>query len=165
MAANEEREKDVTRERYKWFCDITTRWMDNDVYGHVNNVTYYSYFDTAANLYLIREGGLDIHSSDVIGVVVESRCAYRDAIAYPEPIRAGLAVGKLGNRSVTYEIGIFREGRDVAALSIRIATTGVMGPGSRFARPGRHRRVRPTPSPPPAPPPPPSPRTPGNRAR
>jgi acyl-CoA thioester hydrolase len=81
----------------------------------VNNVTYYSYFDTAANLYLIREGGLDIHTSDVIGVVVESRCTYRDAIAYPESIGAGLAVGKLGNRSVTYEIGIFREGRDVAA--------------------------------------------------
>jgi acyl-CoA thioester hydrolase len=117
--ANEERakeqNKDVARDRYKWFCDITTRWMDNDVYGHVNNVTYYSYFDSAANLYLIDEGGLDIHASDVIGVVVESGCVYRDAVAYPEPLRAGVAVGKLGNRSVTYEIGIFREGRDVAA--------------------------------------------------
>jgi acyl-CoA thioester hydrolase len=114
MAETEE-EKDVARDRYCWFCDITTRWMDNDVYGHVNNVTYYSYFDSAANLYLIREGGLDIHTSDVIGVVVESRCVYRDALAYPEPVRAGLAVGKLGNRSVTWEIGIFREGRDLAA--------------------------------------------------
>jgi acyl-CoA thioester hydrolase len=102
---------------YKWFCEITTRWMDNDVYGHVNNVTYYSYFDTAANLYLIREGGLDIAASDVIGVVVESKCTYSEPIAYPELVRAGLRVDKLGNRSVTYGIGIFSGKNDVAAAS------------------------------------------------
>lgn len=92
---------------YKWFTDITTRWMDNDVYGHVNNVVYYSYFDTAANLYLIREGGLDIERSSTIGVVVESKCSYHEPIAYPEAVRAGLRVDKLGNRSVTYGIGLF----------------------------------------------------------
>jgi acyl-CoA thioester hydrolase len=102
---------------YKWFCDITTRWMDNDVYGHVNNVTFYSYFDTAANLYLIREGGLDIATSNVIGVVAESKCSYRSPVAYPEPIRAGLRVDKLSNRSVTYGIGIFSGKNEIAAAS------------------------------------------------
>ncbi|WP_394825376.1 acyl-CoA thioesterase [Pendulispora albinea] len=108
-----------TADRYRWFCPITTRWMDNDVYGHVNNVTYYSYFDTAANLFLIREGGLDIAASPVIGVVVESHCNYREAVAYPESLRAGLRVDKLGNRSVTYGIGIFREraAQDAAACA------------------------------------------------
>jgi len=108
-------EKDAKKSAYAWFTEITTRWMDNDVYGHVNNVTYYSYFDSAANLYLIREGGLDIQTSEVIGVVVESRCTYREAVAYPEPLTAGLRVDKLGNRAVTYGIGIFRDGRDIAA--------------------------------------------------
>jgi acyl-CoA thioester hydrolase len=105
------------RDGYKWFTDITTRWMDNDVYGHVNNVVYYSYFDTAANLYLIREGGLDIAGSSAIGVVVESKCSYREPIAYPADVRAGLRVDKLGNRSVTYGIGIFSDKNDVAAAS------------------------------------------------
>ncbi len=83
----------------------------------MNNVVYYSYFDTAANLYLIREGGLDITSSAVIGVVAESKCSYRSPIAYPEPVRAGLRVDKLGNRSVTYGIGIFSGKNDIAAAS------------------------------------------------
>jgi len=103
-----------TTDRYRWFCPITTRWMDNDVYGHVNNVTYYSYFDSAANLFLIREGGLDIVASPVIGLVVESQCRYREAVAYPDVIRAGVRVDKLGNRSVTYGIGIFRDNEDRA---------------------------------------------------
>ncbi len=97
-------------ERYRYFLPITTRWMDNDVYGHINNVTYYSYFDTAANHYLIHEGGLDIHTSPVIGLVVESKCAYRAPLAYPDRLRAGLRVDKLGHRSVTYGIAIFKEG-------------------------------------------------------
>ncbi|WP_164016799.1 acyl-CoA thioesterase [Pyxidicoccus trucidator] len=97
-------------ERYRYFLPITTRWMDNDVYGHINNVTYYSYFDTVANHFLIHEGGLDIHASSVIGLVVESKCAYRAPLAYPDALRAGLRVDKLGNRSVTYGIGIFKEG-------------------------------------------------------
>jgi acyl-CoA thioester hydrolase len=105
----------VQREDYKTFQPITTRWMDNDIYGHVNNVAYYSYFDTAVNRYLIEEGGLDIHNGPVIGFVVDSRCAYLKAIAYPDRIEAGLRVDKLGNSSVQYGIGIFREGDDTAS--------------------------------------------------
>jgi acyl-CoA thioester hydrolase len=92
---------------YRYLLPITTRWMDNDVYGHVNNVTYYSYFDTVANHFLIREGGLDIHASPVIALVVESKCSYRAPVAYPDELRAGLRVDKLTNRSVTYGVGIF----------------------------------------------------------
>lgn len=98
------------RADYFIFQPITTRWMDNDVYGHVNNVTYYSYFDTAVNLYLIEEGGLDIRNSPVIGYVVNSNCNYRKGIAYPDRLEAGLRVDRLGNSSVQYGVGIFREG-------------------------------------------------------
>jgi acyl-CoA thioester hydrolase len=104
-----------TPDRYRYFLPITTRWMDNDVYGHINNVIYYSYFDTVANHYLIHEGGLDILSSPIIGLVVESQCTYRAPLAYPDRLRAGLRVDKLGNRSVTYGIAIFKEGADQAA--------------------------------------------------
>jgi acyl-CoA thioester hydrolase len=102
-------------QRYRYFLPITTRWMDNDVYGHINNVTYYSYFDTVANHYLIHEGGLDVHTSPVIGLVVESKCAYRAPLAYPDRLRAGLRVDKLGHRSVTYGIAVFKEGEAQAA--------------------------------------------------
>ena len=94
-------------ENYRYFLSMGTRWMDNDVYGHVNNVTYYSYFDTIANHFLIREGGLDIHSSPVIALVVESRCSYRVPVSYPDALRAGLRVDKLSRRSVTYGTAIF----------------------------------------------------------
>ena len=97
---------------YRYFLPITTRWMDNDVYGHVNNVTYYSYFDTVANHFLIYEGGLDIHASPVIGLVVESKCTYLAPVAYPDELRAGLRVDKLTNRSVTYGVAIFGPGGD-----------------------------------------------------
>jgi acyl-CoA thioester hydrolase len=89
---------------------IPTRWMDNDVYGHVNNVQYYSYFDTVINEYLISEGGLDIHAGEVIGLCAESHCAFNAALAFPETIQAGLRVAALGRSSVRYEIGLFREG-------------------------------------------------------
>ena len=102
-------------DRYRYFLPITTRWMDNDLYGHINNVTYYSYFDTVANHYLIHEGGLDIATSPVIALVVESRCTYRAPLAYPDRLRAGLRVNKLGNRSVTYGVGIFKEGEEQAS--------------------------------------------------
>ena len=92
---------------YRYFLPITTRWMDNDVYGHVNNVTYYSYFDTVANHFVIREAGLDIQTSPVIGLVVESKCAYLAPVAYPGELRAWLRVDKLTNRSVTYGVAIF----------------------------------------------------------
>lgn len=89
---------------------ITTRWMDNDVYGHVNNVTYYSYFDTTINQYLIEVGGLDINNSPVVGYVVSSSCQFRKPVAYPDVLDAGLRVIKIGNSSVTYELGLFRKG-------------------------------------------------------
>lgn len=104
-----------TRDQYKSFKGITTRWSDNDRYGHVNNVTYYSYFDTAANCYLIEEGGFDIDNGPVIGYVVSSACEYKSAIAYPDRIEAGLRVDRLGNSSVQYGVAIFKEGENVAA--------------------------------------------------
>jgi acyl-CoA thioester hydrolase len=100
---------------YAWFQPITTRWMDNDLYGHVNNVTYYSYFDTAANYFLIHEGGLDIVAAPVIGVVVSSSCQYRKSVAYPQRLEAGLRVDRLGSSSVTYGLAIFAEGNDEAS--------------------------------------------------
>jgi acyl-CoA thioester hydrolase len=95
------------RAEYPHALEIPTRWMDNDVYGHVNNVQYYSYFDTVINRYLITEGGLDIHAGEVIGVCAESHCTYAAAIAFPDVVHAGLRVGELGRSSVRYEIGLF----------------------------------------------------------
>lgn len=102
---------------YRYFLPITTRWMDNDIYGHINNVTYYSYFDTVANHFLIHEGGLDIEQGAVIGLVVESHCNYHAPLAYPQQLRAGLRVDRLGNRAVTYGIAIFADEADEAAAS------------------------------------------------
>ncbi|MDX1598599.1 MAG: thioesterase family protein [Marinobacter sp.] len=99
----------MERSEFPVFYPITTRWMDNDIYGHVNNVTYYSYFDTAINRYLIEEGGLDIHSAPVVGFMVSSSCQFKKPVAYPEALEAGVRVAKIGNRSVTYEVGIFLE--------------------------------------------------------
>ena len=103
-----EREAPEARERYPHFLDIPTRWMDNDVYGHVNNVVYYSYFDTVVNEYLIRSGVLDIEKSPVIGLVVETQCRYFAPITFPNEVHAGLRVARLGRSSVRYEIGIFK---------------------------------------------------------
>ena len=102
------------RASYRSFLSIPTRWMDNYLYGHVNNVVYYSYFDTLINRYLIEEGGLDIHRAAVIGIAVETQCRFHRSIAYPETIDAGLRVGKLGTSSVRYEIGLFKAGGDEA---------------------------------------------------
>ncbi|MET0389744.1 MAG: thioesterase family protein [Polyangiales bacterium] len=99
-----------TRDAYLHFLPITTRWHDNDVYGHVNNVVYYGYFDTVINRFLIEQGGLDIHAGGVIGLCVESHCNYFAPVAFPQQIEAGLRVGHLGRSSVRYEIGIFTEG-------------------------------------------------------
>lgn len=109
--------KQESRADYKHFLTIPTRWMDNDIYGHVNNVVYYSYVDTVVNEYLIRKGGLDIHTDSVIGVAVESQCKYHRPLLFPEKIEAGLRVGHLGNTSVRYEIGLFSEGSDTACAS------------------------------------------------
>ena len=103
-----------TRADYRVFYPITTRWSDNDVYGHVNNVTYYSYFDTVANRYLIEEGGLDISDGRIVGFVVNSGCEYHAPITYPEAIEAGVRVDRLGNSSVQYGIAIFKPGREEA---------------------------------------------------
>lgn len=104
-----------TRAGYRHFLAIPTRWMDNDVYGHVNNVVYYAYFDTVINEYLIREGGLDIHRGAVVGYCVESFCRYHRSLSFPETVDAGLRLGKLGNSSVRYEIGLFGQGEDKPA--------------------------------------------------
>ena len=98
------------RAEYKHFRLIPTRWMDNDFYGHVNNVVYYAYFDTLLNRYLVDEGGLDFTHDTVIGVAVETMCRFHRSFAYPETIDAGLRIAKLGGSSVRYEIGLFGEG-------------------------------------------------------
>jgi len=107
------------RADYRHFQPITTRWHDNDIYGHVNNVTYYSFFDSAVNGYLIERGGLDIHDGDVVGFVVSSSCDYFASIAYPELIEIGLRVGKLGNSSVQYELAVFKAGEGEACAAGR----------------------------------------------
>ncbi|MEQ9463515.1 MAG: thioesterase family protein [Haliea sp.] len=102
------------RSDYKVFYPISTRWSDNDIYGHINNVVYYSYFDSVANRYLIEEGGLDITDGKVVGYVVQSGCDYHAPASYPEAIEGGLRVDRLGNSSVQYGIAIFRQGEDEA---------------------------------------------------
>ena len=109
-----ERNPPASRAAYVHFCDIATRWMDNDVYGHVNNVVYYSYFDTVVNEYLIRAGVLDIESGAVIGLVVETQCRYLSELAFPQTVHAGLRVARLGSSSVRYEIGIFADDSESA---------------------------------------------------
>jgi acyl-CoA thioester hydrolase len=103
------------RADYKVFYPMTTRWSDNDIYGHVNNVVYYSYFDTAANRYLIEAGGLDISDGSIVGYVVNSGCEYHAPITYPESLEAGVRVDRLGNSSVQYGIAIFKAGEQDAA--------------------------------------------------
>lgn len=98
------------RARYKAFRTISTRWMDNDAYGHVNNVVYYSWFDTAVNAHLIEHGALDIHHGDTIGLVVETQCNYFAPVAFPQTVEAGLRVAKIGSSSVRYEVGLFLKG-------------------------------------------------------
>ncbi len=111
-------EKPSGRADYPHFLEIPTRWNDNDVYGHVNNVDYYAFFDTVINEWLINKGGLDIHGGGgAIGVCAESHCSYREALSFPETVEAGLRVGKLGNSSVRYEIGIFKAGEEQAGAS------------------------------------------------
>ena len=97
-----------SRDDYRAFVSISTRWMDNDVYGHVNNVVYYSFFDTVVAEYLVAQGVLDFIKGDTIGLVVETKCSYFAPIAFPDRVRAGLRVAHLGTSSVRYEIGIFR---------------------------------------------------------
>jgi acyl-CoA thioester hydrolase len=106
-----------TRREYRHFQSVPTRWLDNDVYGHVNNVIYYALFDTVINRWLIERGGLDIRRGEVIGVCAESHCRYREGFSFPEIVEAGLRVGELKRTSVRYEIGIFREAALEAAAA------------------------------------------------
>ena len=103
------------RDAYRAFRPITTRWMDNDVYGHVNNVVYYSWFDTAVNATLIEQGVLDIHGGNTIGLVIETQCNYFAPLAFPQTIEAGIRVAKLGTSSVRYEVGLFAQGEPLTA--------------------------------------------------
>ncbi|WP_227496382.1 acyl-CoA thioesterase [Massilia litorea] len=100
--------RDTPRSAFPHLLALPTRWMDNDSYGHVNNVNYYSFFDTAVNRYLIDRGVLDIHSDDIVGFVVETSCSYFSSISFPDLIHVGVRVAKLGNSSVRYELALFR---------------------------------------------------------
>ena len=104
-----------TRDHYAHCSSITTRWGDNDIYGHVNNVQYYSFFDTVVNRYLIGAGALDIHGGAVIGLVVETHCNYFAPLAFPQDVEAGLRVAHVGRSSVRYEVALFAPGEPRAA--------------------------------------------------
>lgn len=103
------------RSAYRAFRTIPTRWADNDVYGHVNNVVYYAWFDTAVNAELVERGVLDIGAGGIIGLVVETQCRYFAPLAFPQTVEAGVRVAKLGTSSVRYEVGIFAQGSDEPA--------------------------------------------------
>ncbi|NNC54182.1 MAG: acyl-CoA thioesterase [Pseudomonadales bacterium] len=114
---NKESSAQQRRDTYAYIVGMPTRWMDNDIYGHVNNVVYYSYFDTTANCYLIEEGGLNIQAAEIIAFVVNSNCEYHAPVAYPDELEGALRVSKLGNSSVTYELAIFKRGSDFAVAA------------------------------------------------
>jgi len=103
------------RSAYRAFRSISTRWMDNDAYGHVNNVVFYSWFDTVVNAHLIEQGALDIHHSQTIGLVVETQCNYFSALEFPQQVEAGLRVAHMGQSSVRYEVGLFAQGEPLTA--------------------------------------------------
>ena len=105
------------RSAYRVFRSMTTRWMDNDAYGHANNVIYYSWFDTAVNAYLIEQGVLDIAHGETIGLVVETQCNYFAPLAFPQTVEAGIRVARLGASSVRYEIGLFAQDAPLTAAS------------------------------------------------
>ncbi len=110
-----ERPTRLGRRDFRVFRPITTRWMDNDAYGHVNNVVYYSYFDTIVNSWLVEQGLLEVTASPAVGLVVETGCTYFESVAFPEPLDAGMVVERLGRSSVRYRVGVFREGAEAAA--------------------------------------------------
>ena len=103
------------RDYYGWYLPIPTRWMDNDVYGHVNNVNYYSYFDTVANSFLLEHCGLDFRNGSLVGYIVHSECHYKKGVAFPDQLEGGLRVNRIGNSSVQWGIGIFKAGESSAA--------------------------------------------------
>ncbi|AMJ61688.1 acyl-CoA thioesterase [Bosea sp. PAMC 26642] len=114
-----ERKPRLAREAFTVFRPIPTRWHDNDVFGHVNNVVYYSWFDTGVNAWLIENGFLDLAQSEIVGLVVETSCTYFESVAFPETVEIGLGVERLGTSSVTYRLGIFRKCGEQAAAQGR----------------------------------------------
>ena len=126
-----ERQPRLTRADFRVFRAIPTRWHDNDVYGHVNNVVYYGWFDTAVNAWLVESGFLDPAASGAIGLVVETSCTYFESVAFPETVEAGIAVERLGNSSVTYRIGIFRRDGEQTAAQGRFTHVYVERDGQR----------------------------------
>lgn len=115
MTSTAELPDPTQRENYRWTLPLTTRWMDNDIYGHINNVIYYAYFDTVANAYLIDECGLDIHNGNEIGYIVHSQCHYKSGLAYPDRLDGALRVNRIGNSSVEYGIAILKADSSTAA--------------------------------------------------
>ncbi|MBK6293932.1 MAG: acyl-CoA thioesterase [Rhodoferax sp.] len=115
ISSNPDRPQAEPRDAYRVFRAVATRWMDNDAYGHVNNVVYYSWFDTVVNAHLIEHGVLDVANSPTIGLVVETQCNYFDSLAFPQLVEAGLRVARLGESSVRYEIGLFAQGAALTA--------------------------------------------------
>jgi acyl-CoA thioester hydrolase len=113
------------RSEWRHFLEIQTRWGDNDVYGHVNNTVYYSWFDTAVNNWLIRQGLLDLENSPVVSLVVETGCSYFESVAYPESVDVGLRVERIGTSSVTYGLGVFRKRTELAAAVGRFVHVAV----------------------------------------
>jgi acyl-CoA thioester hydrolase len=115
MTTTSPRPQALERSVFKSFRNISTRWMDNDAYGHVNNVVYYQWFDTVVNAHLIDNGALDIHAGDTIGLVVETHCNFFSSLAFPQTVQAGIKVGRIGSSSVRYEVGIFAENAPLSA--------------------------------------------------
>ena len=137
-----ERPARLSRAAFRHFRPIATRWIDNDVYGHVNNVVYYSYFDTVVNGHLIETGLLDIAGSPAIGLVVETGCTYYESVAFPDTLEVGLAVETLGRSSVRYRIAVFKAGADLAAAQGHFVHVYVeRGTQRPVAIPDAHRRA------------------------
>ena len=109
--------RDAPRSAFPHFLAMPTRWMDNDSYGHVNNVQYYSFFDTAVNQFLVARGVLDIHADQVVGLVVDTGCSYFSSVSFPDTVHVGVRVAKLGNSSVRYELAIFRNDEQAPAAA------------------------------------------------
>jgi acyl-CoA thioester hydrolase len=117
MVIMSERARPQSRSAYRFFDTITTRWMDNDVYGHLNNVVHYSFFDTAVNRYLIDNGALDVRGGEVVGLVVDTGCSYFAELEFPGVVEAGVRVARMGTSSVRYEVGLFARGAETTAAA------------------------------------------------
>ena len=109
------KKKPSHRSEYNYFCQLSTRWNDNDIYGHMNNIIYYALFDTAVNKWLIKNNLIDIKNGENIGLIVQSGCNFFSSFEYPEDVTAGIRVTKIGNSSVKYEVGLFKEKENLSS--------------------------------------------------